>query len=78
LIGKLWKWIKNMTSNQAYLNLRESAEYLGMGKSTLKRIWPSLERYGIIPSRFPARTLRFKKTDLDRLMQETKVINREV
>jgi hypothetical protein len=62
-----------MTPNQGYLSLKESAEYLGIGESTVRKEWPSWEKFGIVPSRFPAQTLRFKKSDLDRLMDATKV-----
>ncbi len=63
-----------MTPNQGYLNLKESAEYLGIGASTAKREWPSWQRYGVIPARFPVKTLRFKRADLDRMIESLKVV----
>lgn len=58
---------------QEYLNLKQSAEYLGIGEATAQRLWPSWGSYGVHPARYPKRTLRFKKTDLDRLMEAFKV-----
>lgn len=63
-----------MRPNQAYLNLRETAEYLGIGESTAKKEWPRWQKYGVIPSRFPAKGLKFKRSDLDRMMESTKVV----
>lgn len=63
-----------MKNNQAYLSLKESAEYLGIGESTAQRDWCSWEKFGVIPSRYPGRTLKFKKSDLDKLMEATKVV----
>jgi hypothetical protein len=59
---------------QAYMNLKEAAEYLGIGESTAKREWPSWEKYGVIPSRFPVRNLKFKRTELDKMMDSLKVV----
>lgn len=58
---------------QAYLNLKESAIYLGISVSTAQKVWCQWERYGVIPARFPARTLRFKRSDLDKMMEHLKV-----
>ncbi|MBI5150149.1 MAG: helix-turn-helix domain-containing protein [Candidatus Omnitrophica bacterium] len=58
----------------AYLNLKQSAEYLGISEGHTKRIWPSWQRYGVVPARFPARTLRFKRSDLDRMIESLKVV----
>lgn len=58
---------------QEYLSLKQAAEYLGIGDSTAKKNWPTWEQYGVIPSRYPKRTLRFKRSDLDKLMELTKV-----
>lgn len=62
-----------MTPNQNYLNLREAAEYLGIGESTAQRLWPSWIKLGIIPARYPGKRLRFKKSDLDKLIEQFKV-----
>ncbi len=59
--------------NQAYLNLREASQYLGIGESTAQHIWPSWEAYGVIPSRFPVKTLKFKKSELDQMLENLKV-----
>lgn len=62
----------------AYLNLKKSAEYLGIGYSTIKdekKGYLTWEKYGVIPSKFPGgRSVRFKITDLDRLMEKLKII----
>lgn len=60
-------------STQEYLNCRQAGEYLGLGYSTVLRDWPKWVSWGIVPSRYPSRTLRFKRSDLDRLMQANKV-----
>lgn len=58
---------------KGYLNCREAAQFLGIGYSTVLRDWPSWVEWGVVPSRYPKRTLRFKKSDLDKLMQAFKV-----
>lgn len=63
-----------MNPNQAYLNLKDSAVYLGLSYRTAKNEWPGwIEKFNVTPSRYPKRTLRFKKTDLDKIMELTKV-----
>lgn len=62
-----------MNQNQAYMNLREAAHYLGIGESTAKREWPGWKEFGVVPSRYPKNTLRFKREDLDRMMESLKV-----
>lgn len=62
-----------MKTNQQYLNLRQAAEYLGIGRATAIRLWPSWSKFGVVPSRYPQRTLRFKRADLDRMMEALKV-----
>jgi len=57
-----------------YLNLTKSAKYLGIGVSTMKRIWPELkEKYGLVPSRFPGRNLTYKISALDDFMEKMRV-----
>ena len=60
---------------QEYFNLREACEYLGIGYSTMKKSgrWVSWGDYGVVPSRPGKRTLKFKKSDLERMMEMTKV-----
>lgn len=58
---------------QEYFNLRQASQYLGIGIATAKREWVKWQEYGVIASRYPARTLRFKRSDLDKLMQSFKV-----
>lgn len=60
---------------RGYLNLRQACQYLGIGESTGQRIWPLWEKeYGVVPSRFPKKTLKFRRADLDRMMESTKVV----
>jgi len=61
---------------QEYLNLKQAAEYLGIGGSTAKRIWPSWIDHGVVPSRFPGNKLRFKRSELDRMMDLLRVVNK--
>lgn len=63
----------------AYLSLKDTAAYLGMGLSTSKRDWPSWEKFGVIPSRYVnstgrGRRLFFRRAELDRMMDQMKVI----
>lgn len=63
----------------AYLSLKDTAAYLGIGLSTSKRDWPSWEKFGVIPSRYVSSTGRgrrlfFRRTELDRMMDQMKVI----
>lgn len=58
---------------QNYLNLKQAAEYLGISESHAKTQWPGWSKYGVIPSRFPSRMLKFKISDLDKLMEVLKV-----
>lgn len=58
----------------AYYNLTQAAQYLGIGLATAQREWPGWEKFGVIPSRFPKRTLRFKKDDLDKIMDCLKLV----
>lgn len=61
--------------SQEFLNLKETAAYLGDSYRTIKkeyRSWPSL--YGITPSRrCGRREIKFKRTDLDLLQEKTKI-----
>lgn len=64
--------------SQEYLNLKQAAEYLGIGESTAKNrkspaYWCKWEKFGVVASRWPGRMLKFKRSDLDRMMEETKV-----
>lgn len=61
------------STRQRYFNLNQTAQYLGMGLSTVKRDWPSFSKYGVVPSRVGKRTLRFDKEQLDRMMERLKV-----
>jgi hypothetical protein len=64
-----------MEITPAYLNLKQSAQYLNIAESTAKKIWPSwIDKYGVIPSRYPSRTLKFKVSDLDKIMDAEKVV----
>lgn len=56
-----------------YLTLKEAAEYLNISVSSAHKEWPRWAEFGCVPSRFPRHTLRFKRSDLDRLMEATKV-----
>lgn len=60
-------------NSKSVLNLREFAEKIGVSYITAKRRWPQWIDLGIVPSRYPTRTLRFKASDADRFMQLTKV-----
>jgi predicted DNA-binding transcriptional regulator AlpA len=63
-----------LSTTQQFLSLKETAEYLGIGERTAQRDWPSWERYGVVPSRMGSRVLRFKKADLDQMMESLKVV----
>lgn len=63
----------------AYLSLKETAMYLGMGLSSAKRDWVSWEKFGVVPSRYVnssgrGRRLFFRRAELDRMMDQMKVI----
>jgi hypothetical protein len=60
--------VRGIEVEQAYLNLRQAAQYLGIGLSTAKRTWPEWGDKGCKARRYPKHTLRFKKEDLDKLM----------
>lgn len=65
-----------MSPNQAYLNLKQAAEYLGIPYSTANRDWPGWEKHGVIPSRRNGRVkgvLMFSRKDLDGLVESWKV-----
>lgn len=64
---------KNSDIVQEYLSLKQSAEYLGLSESRAKVIWPGWAKYGCVPSRLSSRTLRFKRSDLDKMMEALKV-----
>lgn len=58
-----------------YLSGKQAAIYLGIGYSTLRRDWPSWTKLGVVPSRYNGRKeLRFKRGELDSLMDQWKVI----
>lgn len=66
----------------AYLSLTETAAYFGMSLGTAKRDWPSWEKFGVVPSRYVNRSGRgrrlfFRRTELDRMMDQMKVIKPE-
>lgn len=59
---------------QQYLNLKQAAEYLGINESTASRQWPGWkERFNVVPSKLGKRTLKFKRSDLDQMMEALKV-----
>lgn len=53
---------------QEYFNLREAAEYLGIGYSQGKVDWPGWKKWGCVPVRY-GKALKFKKSQLDRMME---------
>jgi predicted site-specific integrase-resolvase len=55
------------------MNLKQAAEYLGIAYITAQKGWPSWLKHGVVPARFPQRTLRFKREDLDKMMDLLKV-----
>lgn len=69
---------KTRGSNSPWIKgIQGAAEYLGLGKSTVARDWPSWEafgvriyRYGKATKKFPnGREVRFRKDELDRVLQ---------
>lgn len=59
----------------AYLSTKQAAEYLGIGYSTAKKNWPQWTKFGVVPSRLNGKAeLRFKRSELDRLMDAWRVI----
>lgn len=58
-----------------YLTTRQAATYLGIGYSTLLRDWPKWTDLGVNPSRYNGiKDLRFKRSELDQLMDQWRVI----
>lgn len=57
---------------QKYLSLREAAEYLGISYRTAYRDWKSWIKYGVSPCKYN----KFKKEDLDELMEMGGVIKK--
>lgn len=76
--------------NQEYMNLRQTADYLGMSLSTAHRSYPTWVEHGVIPSRLRSlvknekgsievregRNLRFKRSEIDRMMDQLKVVKK--
>lgn len=68
-------WRKSEMVVQEYLNLKETAIYIGRSYRAIKKNYRSWEMLGIIPSRRPGeREVFFKRTDLDLLHEKTKII----
>lgn len=66
--------IKKLTEKQA-LNLRESANYLGIGYSTFKGMWKSLTSKNLIkPVRPGKRTVLIERVQLDMLRRKWQVL----
>lgn len=58
-----------------YLSAKQSAAYLGIGYSTFRRDYPSYVAFGVVPRTYMGRTgRRFKRSELDRLMDTWRVI----
>ena len=58
-----------------YLNAKQAANYIGIAYSTLKRDWVKWTSQGVNPSRYMGtKQLRFKRSDLDHLMHQWRVI----
>jgi predicted transcriptional regulator len=69
-IGRIGKMV-----NQEYMNLKETAVYVGRSYRAIKKHYRSWEMFGIIPSRRPGeREVFFKRSDLDLLHEKTKII----
>ena len=65
-----------MSPNQAYMNLRQAAEYLGIPYATAAVSWAGWEKWGVIPSRRNGRkggVLMFQKKLLDQMVEEWQV-----
>lgn len=64
-----------------YLNARNAAQYLGISYGTLMSDYPSWIACGVTPIRYGGRAntghLRFKKSELDHLMNQWKMIRTE-
>lgn len=61
-----------------YFSAKQAADYLGIAYVTLKRDYPGWDRFGVIARRYNDRAstgkLRFKRTELDQMMNQWKVI----
>lgn len=66
--------IPKIKSGQGYLSLAQTAEYLGMGLSTVQRSWPGWKTYGVNPSRRPGgRGLLFRRAELDAMVRQWRI-----
>lgn len=59
---------------KTYLTMREAAEYIGLSYNTIKRRkrWMNWQKFGV-DAYCPAGKIIFKRTDLDRMVESSRV-----